>query len=123
MMGQKIKKFFSYSLWGIVIGLLNGLFGSGGGVAAVLVLKKAFGLETHKTHASAIMVIAPLSAASLLFYLQKGSFPWNLSLWVSLGGVAGGILGARLLAKLSSRTISRMFAIAMIAAAVRMVMS
>ena len=109
------KQVMQYSIWGMVTGLLNGLFGSGGGVMAVIVLKRIFKLETHKAHATAILVILPLSVLSIIIYLQKGGFPFGLGIWVSVG-----IIGAKLLSKLSSVWVTRIFAILMLAAAVRM---
>ena len=114
------KQVMQYSIWGMVTGLLNGLFGSGGGVMAVIVLKRIFKLETHKAHATAILVILPLSVLSIIIDLQKGGFPFGLGIWVSVGGVVGGIIGAKLLSKLSSVWVTRIFAILMLAAAVRM---
>ena len=114
---KNVKK---YLLFGSVTGLLNGLFGSGGGVAAVLVLKKVFGLETKKAHASALMVIFPLSVISLIIYLFKAQIPITTALWTSGGGIIGGLVGARLLKKLSSLWVTRLFGIMMIAAAIRM---
>ena len=115
-----MKKWGTYLLFGSITGLLNGLFGSGGGVAAVLVLKKIFGLDTKKAHASALMVILPLSVISLILYLFKAEIPLNTALWTSAGGIAGGLAGARLLKKLSALWVTRLFGVMMIGAAIRM---
>ncbi|MBE7043667.1 MAG: sulfite exporter TauE/SafE family protein [Ruminococcaceae bacterium] len=115
-----MKKIGNYLLFGTITGLLNGLFGSGGGVAAVLILKKVFGLETKKAHASALMVILPLSVISLVIYLFKADIPIHTALWTSGGGILGGLVGAKLLKKLSALWITRLFGIMMIAAAIRM---
>lgn len=115
-----MKKFWKYFLFGSATGLLNGLFGSGGGVAAVLVLKKVFGLETKQAHASALMVILPLSVVSLVIYLFHAEIPYTTALWTSAGGILGGLAGAKLLKKLSALWVTRLFGIMMIAAAVRM---
>ena len=47
-------------LGGGVTGLLNGLFGSGGGMVAVPLLEHG-GLEPARAHATSIAVILPLS--------------------------------------------------------------
>lgn len=120
-MNRPIKHpFWMYALYGIGIGLCNGLFGSGGGVAAVLVLTKWAKLETHRAHATAISIILPLSLLSLVIYLWKGNLPLAIAGWSSLGGVIGGALGAKLLAKLSSVWINRLFALLMFLAALRL---
>lgn len=115
-----MKRTGKYLVFGSITGLLNGLFGSGGGVAAVLVLKKVFGLDTKKAHASALMVIFPLSVISLVIYLWKASVPYDTALFTSAGGIIGGLVGAKLLKKLSALWVTRLFGIMMIAAAVRM---
>lgn len=115
-----MKHVWRYWLFGSVTGLLNGLFGSGGGVAAVLLLRKIFGLETKQAHASALMVIFPLSLISLMIYGFRGEIPFSVAFWTGIGGVLGGIAGAKLLKKISSVWVSRLFGIMMIAAAVRM---
>lgn len=115
-----MKRTGKYLVFGSITGLLNGLFGSGGGVAAVLVLKKVFGLDTKKAHASALMVIFPLSVISLVIYLWKASVPYDTALFTSAGGIIGGLVGAKLLKKLSALWVTRLFGIMMIAAAIRM---
>ncbi len=115
-----MKKLGKYLLFGSITGFLNGLFGSGGGVAAVLVLKKAFGLETKQAHASALMVILPLSVVSLIIYLFRADIPYTTALWTSAGGILGGLTGAKLLKKLSAVWVTRLFGAMMIAAAIRM---
>lgn len=115
-----MKQVWRYLLFGSVTGILNGLFGSGGGVAAVLLLRKVFGLKTKQAHASALMVILPLSVISLMIYGFRGDIPFSVALWTGGGGVLGGITGAKLLKKISSVWVTRCFGFMMIAAAVRM---
>ena len=59
-------------LGGGVTGLLNGLFGSGGGMVAVPLLEHG-GLEPARAHATSIAVILPLTALSAGSYLFSGS--------------------------------------------------
>lgn len=116
-----MKRTLSKTIFGgFITGTLNGLFGSGGGVAAVLVLKKLFGCETKEAHATAIMVILPLSVTSIIIYLFKSDIPLSTAVYTSLGGIAGGFIGAKLLKKLKSKWITRIFGIVMIAGALRM---
>lgn len=63
-----MKKHF-FCLTGAIAGLLNGLFGAGGGVAVVPLLEHA-GIDTKKSHATSIAIIAPLSLISSLLYFQ-----------------------------------------------------
>ena len=64
-----IKKFYFYIL-GAVTGIINGIFGSGGGIIAVPMLDKA-GFEPKSSHASSIAITLPLSIVSAIFYAAE----------------------------------------------------
>lgn len=108
-------------LIGLITGVANGLFGAGGGTILVPSLQKFLHMETHKSHATAIAVILPLSILSIFFYRNSGSLDWGALLWISLGGTLGGYLGAKFLNKLSSKWLHRIFGLFMMIAAARMV--
>lgn len=106
---------------GAAVGMLNGLFGGGGGMVAVPVLKTA-GRDAKHAHATAIAVILPASAASSIVYLVRGFIPFGLFLPVVIGVVAGGALGARLLSRVSGRTVTFIFALTMLVAGLGMIL-
>lgn len=62
---EKHKKLYFYIL-GTVTGLCNGLFGSGGGIAAVPMLQKG-GVDVKKSHATSLALTLPLSVVSAFF--------------------------------------------------------
>jgi len=109
------------ALIGSVTGILNGLFGSGGGTVAVPAMEKFLGVEEKKAHATAIAVILPLSVVSLFIYLGKVDVDWGRLLAVAAGGVAGGYIGAIVLQKISGRWLHIIFGIFMFMASVRMI--
>ena len=82
-------------LGGGVTGLLNGLFGSGGGMVAVPLLEHG-GLEPARAHATSIAVILPLTALSAGSYLFSGSVDFSGALPYLLGGLPGCWVGSRL---------------------------
>ncbi len=116
-----LKKYIKYGTIGIIIGLCNGLFGSGGGTVAVPCMEKFLDVEKKKAHATAIAIILPLTLISIFFYTKKGFFDFNLVWKVSIGGVLGGVLGAYILKKLKPHYIARIFGIFLIIAAIRTV--
>ena len=59
-------------VYGALIGLLNGFFGSGGGILAVTLLQKQ-GLPSRQAHATSIAIILPLSLVSLAVYYLNGN--------------------------------------------------
>jgi len=115
-LGDKMKT----ALIGVVTGLANGLFGSGGGTVVVPCMEKYLNIDTHKSHATAIAVILPLSVLSAIIYVFKADVPWLETVVVSSGGIVGGFVGAKLLNKISGRWLHIIFGVAMLAAAVRM---
>lgn len=109
-----------YLLGGAGIGAANGLFGGGGGMIAVPVLKSA-GRSAHEAHAAALAVILPASLVSAAVYLLHGLIPFSVFLPVALGVLFGGAAGARLLPRISARAVTLIFAAFMLAAGVRMI--
>ena len=104
---------------GILVGIANGLFGGGGGMLAVPLLR-ANGLEPLKAHATAIAVILPASVVSGAVYLFCGFTPPFVLLPVALGVIVGGVIGAKLLGVLPERAVTLIFAVLMLAAGRRM---
>lgn len=107
-------------LCGILIGLINGLFGGGGGMIAVPVLTNVLGYPQKQAHATAIAVIAPVCAVSAISYIIGGFARLNLLIPASVGNVAGGLIGARLLGKLPTFAVELCFICVMLAAGIRM---
>jgi len=108
------------ALLGIISGVANGLFGSGGGSILVPGMQK-LGIDQHKTHASAIAIILPLTIISTIVYLRTNHAEWPIIIWVSVGGTLGGFIGAQLLTKISGSLLHKIFGAFMIIAAVRMI--
>lgn len=117
-----MKKTIVSALVGTSVGFANGLFGSGGGTLLVPALQKFFKMETHKSHATALTVILPLSILSAFFYVKAGSIDWRVVLWITAGGVPGGFVGAMLLNRLPAKWLHRIFGAFIIAAALKMIM-
>jgi uncharacterized protein len=115
-----IKKNYKYVLIGACTGIANGLFGSGGGTIAVPAMVLLLGLEEHKAHATAIMIILPLTIVSAYFYISNSYVNWELTLKVTMGGILGGYFGAKLLAVISQNLLRKAFGIFMLIAAIRM---
>ncbi|MCL2540224.1 MAG: sulfite exporter TauE/SafE family protein [Firmicutes bacterium] len=105
---------------GILIGFANGFFGGGGGMICVPLLL-LIGLSTKRAHATAMLVILPVSIASGIIYITKGFFDLNTMLYVLAGCIAGGIIGAVLLKKLNVLVTQYLFALVVIAAGIRIV--
>ena len=109
-------------LIGFITGLINGLFGSGGGTVLVPCLVFLMDIEDHKAHATAIAIILPLSILSSVIYYSYNAVDIVLTTKVAIGSVLGGIVGSMTLNKLSVKTLRKFFGALMIIAAIRMVL-
>ncbi len=105
---------------GALTGLINGFFGGGGGMVIVPVLLYVNKLTVKAAHATALLVILPVSIVSGIFYLGIDSFDAGLLLNVGLGVLAGGAIGALLLKKASNTLITVIFSVLMAAAGVKL---
>lgn len=108
-------------LIGFITGIINGLFGSGGGTVLVPCLVFLMDVEDHKAHATAIAIILPLSILSSIIYYRYNVVDISLTANVAIGSVLGGIVGSILLNKLPVNILRKFFGVVMIIAAVRMV--
>lgn len=119
---NKNTNIFKTALIGIVIGLVNGLFGSGGGTILVPCLVFIMNIEDHKAHATAISIILPISLISSLIYFRYDVVDLALTIKVAAGSVAGALVGSCLLNRISVGILRKAFGIFMIIAAIRMVL-
>lgn len=113
-----VKKYYFY-ITGFLVGIANGLFGSGGGMIAVPMLEKG-GIEPKKAHASSIAITLALSVISGFVYFASGEIDIvTAAKFVPLGAV-GAFVGAKLLKKFSDKNLHRIFGAIMIIAGIRM---
>lgn len=118
---KRAIKIIKYIGIGLAAGVANGLFGSGGGTIAVPAMVFLLGEEEHKAHATALLIILPLTLVSTYFYLSKNYVDWNITWKAMVGGVIGGAIGAFLLNKCPSGLLRKMFGVFMIIAAFKMI--
>lgn len=115
-----IVKLIKSVLIGLAAGSVNGLFGSGGGTIVVPAMITLLGMEEHKSHATAIFIILPLTFVSTLFYIRNNYVDWDITLKVVLGGMAGGFIGAKLLHVCPAGLLRKIFAVFIILTGFRM---
>ena len=97
-------------LTGVAGGLVNGLFGGGGGMAVVPLLTRWCGMEEKKAFATCVAVIFPFCVLSAAIYLCRTGFDLLTALPYLLGGLAGGLVGGRLMGRVSVIWLRRIFA-------------
>ena len=102
------KQLFFCLLAGALAGFVNGFFGAGGGMVVVPLLS-AMGVQGKKSHATALMVIVPLSAVSAVLYLVQGRVGFADALPWLPGSLLGAYLGSRLMPEISTGWLKLVF--------------
>jgi uncharacterized membrane protein YfcA len=120
-LSEKFSRIF-FAAAGLVIGTINGLFGSGGGVAAVPALEHA-GIAVKKSHASSLAVTLPLSVVSAVVYSENGDFPIKDALVLIPFGLAGAVIGSLVLKKIKNVWLKRIFGLLLIFSGAYMLLS
>jgi uncharacterized membrane protein YfcA len=108
-------------VYGALIGLLNGFFGSGGGILAVTLLQKQ-GLPSRQAHATSIAIILPLSLVSLAVYYLNGNLELLQGLPFFLPALLGSACGAWGLQKIPVPLLKLLFSLLILYSALRLVM-
>ncbi len=116
-----VKKYTKHILIGLISGILNGLFGAGGGSIVVPAMEFFLKMDEKKSHATAILIILVMSIVSSFFYIKDGFFDFGLWAPVTIGGVFGGIVGAKFLSKISGRWLKIIFGGVIIITAFKMI--
>lgn len=105
---------------GLFTGLACGLLGGGGGMIVVPFYSRILKKEVRVSHATAILVILPVTVVSGLMYAAFGAFDPVPGIPAAIGVVVGGALGALLLKKMPPARVMRLFGLVMLAAGVKM---
>lgn len=108
---------------GFGAGLINGIFGAGGGIIVVPALTFFFDVEQHKAQATAISIILPFAIISSLVYYMKGFVDFETTFHVALGSVMGSYIGSKALTRFSDTALRKFFGVFIILAALRMMLS
>ena len=88
---MKKHKLFGLILAGSVAGIVNGLFGAGGGMVLVPLLSLLTPLEENEIFGSSIAIILPICMVSIAATAMTGTVAWRESLPYLIGSAAGGL--------------------------------
>jgi uncharacterized protein len=92
---------------GAGVGVINGLFGVGGGFMIVPALVLILGFPAKLAVGTSLAVIALLSFGGIMGHLQVGDIQWDLLPYILAGSVGGILCGVRLGEWLSPATTNR----------------
>lgn len=107
-------------LTGSLIGFVNGFWGGGGGMICVPLLMQIIKLPEKKAHATTLLIMLPLSIASLCVYLLSGNLEIINALKIGAGFIVGGVMGAVILKFISNVWLGIIFSIIIIAGGIKL---
>lgn len=108
-------------LLGVVAGVLSGIFGIGGGVVIVPGLVLLLGMsQKTATGTSLLALLLPVGVLAVVSYARAGHVDVRAGLLVAVGVFAGAWFGARFALGQSEATLRRLFAVVLVALAVRL---
>jgi len=105
-------------LAGVLAGLVNGLFGGGGGAVLLPGLRRLTG-DTRTALATCVGVMGPVCALSAAVYWGRGAVSLSLAWPYLLGGLLGGVLAGRTLGRVNPALLRRLFALVLLWSGVR----
>ena len=105
-----MKQRTRYVVSGVLAGAVNGLFGGGGGMVLVSLLRRWCGLEERRAFATCVAVILPLCVVSAAVGVLRRGVDLTLAAPYLLGGLIGGFLEGRLFPKGSAGWLRYLFA-------------
>lgn len=116
MKKDKIKLCF----FGAAIGFINAIFGAGGGMICVPLLKK-LGCSQKCAQATTLCVILPLTIISASVYLFKGYMNFSDAFVYIIPGFVGSIAAVIIFKKIQNDTMKKIFAVFMLWAGMRLI--
>ena len=105
---------------GVAGGFFSALFGVGGGIVVVPLLVLAAGLGAHEATGTSLAVIGVVALFGVAAFAGLGRIDWLHAALVGLPAMAGAMVGVWAQQRLSSRLLSLLFALFLLAVAVRL---
>jgi uncharacterized membrane protein YfcA len=111
-----------YVLIGLAAGTVSGLIGIGGGVIVVPALC-LLGWPQHQAQGTTLaMLIPPIGILAAYTYYQQGHVNLKVAGLICVGFFFGGLLGARVATSLPDLLLRKVFGVAMLLVALRMIL-
>jgi uncharacterized membrane protein YfcA len=108
-------------LLGLVAGTFSGLVGLGGGVILVPALMLFFGLSQHQAQGTTLaLMVPPIGLLAAWTYYKAGYVDLKIAALVCAGFFVGGFIGAKLATGMSNAVLEKVFAVALILIALKM---
>jgi uncharacterized membrane protein YfcA len=109
---------------GLAAGVLSGLLGIGGGILIVPALVLVFGLSQHLAQGTTLaLMVPPIGLLAAWTYYKQGFVDIKIAALICLGFFFGGLIGAKFASSINPTMLKKLFGIAMLIAAVKMIFS
>jgi uncharacterized membrane protein YfcA len=116
--------FLSYTLLGLFAGAFSGLVGVGGGVVIVPALVFLFGMSQQQAQGTTLaLLVPPIGLLAAYQYWKAGFVDVKVASLICLGFFLGGWFGAKLATSLSNAVLTKVFGVAMMLIALKMIFS
>ncbi len=103
-------------------GIISSLFGVGGGIVYVPALVYLFNFPPHLATATSFFVLLISAVAGAVFHGMYQHTVYSVGIYISLGAVVGAQIGAALSARIKGALLIRLFAVAVLFVAVRLLL-
>ena len=108
---------------GVAAGIVNGLFGTGGGLILVPMLSGLAGLDEKRSFATSVTVIVPICVVSAMVYMRSGAVDFAMALPYLAGGILGGFCSGAIFKKAPVNLLNMIFSLLMLYGGIRLVIS
>ncbi len=107
---------FKSKKWGLAVsglcaGIVNGLFGSGGGMVLIPLLTILATMQEEEIFPSSVGIILPICIISLTLYLRDSHYPIREAVPYLIGSFLGGILAWKFGRKIPTKWLHRLLGI------------
>ena len=96
------------------------MFGVGGGILVVPALVLLLKFDQRLANGTSLGAVLPISISSLVTYWSHDNVDWHMALWLAIGALGGALLGTRWIHVLPRRVLGYLFALMLVATAVRL---
>jgi uncharacterized membrane protein YfcA len=122
MIAQLSGCWWLFIVLGVCAGLVCGTLGLGGGIVFIPALVILWSFEQKSAQGTALAVMVPMTLLGALRYWKNPEIDMSLTiiLLIVLGALVGVLAGTELASRLPDQVLRKIFAIFLVAAAVRM---
>ena len=98
-------------IFGIIVGILSGLFGIGGGIVLVPSLIVIFGMNILDANATSLAaMLLPVGVLGVISYYKAGLIKVREALWIALGLFLGSFIGGEFAVSISESLLAKLYA-------------